>query len=256
MAALEIELIPALRDNYIYLLHEPDSGETAVVDPAEAAPALAAAEVRGWRIGHILNTHHHNDHTGGNLEIKQRTGAVIVGPKADQGRIPGIDIALDEGDRYDVGEATAEVFFVPGHTSGHIAFWFRDSDALFCGDTLFSLGCGRLFEGTPKQMWQSLQKLRDLPPQTRIYCGHEYTQSNARFAMAIDPENTDLQAQSRDIDVRRADGRPTIPAKLEVECRTNPFLRADDAELAAQIGLAGADPVAVFAKVRELKDRF
>lgn len=256
MSTLEIDLVPLLTDNYAYLLRCPETGATAAVDPSEAAPVLAAAEARGWRITHILNTHHHPDHTGGNLEIKEATGCTVVGPKPDEARIPGIDVALDEGDRFRLGNAEAQILFIPGHTRGHIAFWFPESRALFCGDTLFALGCGRLFEGTPAQMWSSLDKLRRLPGGTRVYCGHEYTQANARFARTVDPDNAALADRAKRIDALRAEGRPTIPSTLAEECATNPFLRADDPALAAALGLAGEDPVTVFAEVRRRKDNF
>ncbi len=256
MARLEVELIPALSDNYVYLAHDPDSGATAVVDPAEAAPVLAALERRGWRLTHILNTHHHNDHIGGNTELKARFDVPIVGPRADAARIPGIDVEVGDGDRYTVGTQEAQVFDTPGHTRGHIAFWFADSDVLFCGDTLFALGCGRMFEGTPAQMWDSLLKLRRLPDSTRVYCGHEYTQSNARFAVTVDPDNAELAERAKQIDALRAEGRPTIPSTLGEEKRTNPFLRADDPAVQAAVGMAGADPVAVFAEIRKRKDNF
>ncbi len=256
MARLDVELVPALSDNYIYLAHEPDSGETAVVDPAVAKPVLDAAERKGWRITHILNTHHHGDHTGGNLEVQQATGAPIVGPKYDEARIPGIQIALAEGDTYKVGGAEAQVFFTPGHTRGHICFWFQDAGVLFSGDTLFALGCGRLFEGTAEQMWSSLQKLRKLPDATRIYCGHEYTRTNARCALTVDPDNARLQEYARRIDALRAENKPTIPAEMGLEKAANPFLRADDPALAAAMGMAGAEPVEVFAAVREKRNAF
>ena len=256
MAQLEIEQIPVLSDNYVYLAREPKSGAVAVVDPAVAPPVLARAEELGWRITHILNTHHHPDHVGGNLEIKQATGCTIVGPKPDRDRIPGIDVEVDDGDRYSFGRADAEVFFVPGHTRGHIAYWFAGSNALFCGDTLFALGCGRLFEGTPEQMWASLSRLRALPPETRVYCAHEYTQANARFALSVDGGNHALVERAEEIDRTRAAGRPTVPSTLGQEVATNPFLRADDPGLAAAIGLAGAEPVEVFAEVRQRKDNF
>jgi hydroxyacylglutathione hydrolase len=256
MSQLEIALVPCLKDNYAYLLHDRATRATGVVDPSEAAPVLAALERHGWTLSHILNTHHHWDHTGGNPELKERTGAKVVGPRPDQARIPGIDIALDEGERWRLGEAEAEIFFIPGHTRGHIAFWFPESKALFCGDTLFAVGCGRLFEGTPQQMWRSLGKLRALPPETRVFCGHEYTQANIRFALTVEPDNAELRARASAVDRARARGMPTIPSTIGEERATNPFLRADEAAVAAGVGLAGADPVAVFAEVRRRKDSF
>lgn len=254
--ALEIDHVLCLKDNYVWLLREPKSGLVAVVDPSEAAPVKAKLDALGWRMTHILNTHHHFDHTGGNLELKQATGAIIVGPKADRDRIPGIDVALGEGETYRFGEETAQIFDIPGHTRGHIAFWFPESDALFCGDTLFTLGCGRMFEGTPTQMWTSLSKLRGLPPATRVFCGHEYTQSNARFALAIDPDNKALQSRAARVDAARAKGKPTVPATLSEERATNPFLRADDPAFARAQGLDTADPIKVFAAIRARKDKF
>ncbi len=256
MPNLEIHQILALSDNYIYLVRDPVEGACAAVDPSLARPVLAALEAHGWTLTHVLNTHHHWDHTGGNLEIKRVTGCTIVGPRADAARIPGIDVAVGDGERYRFGSEEARVFDIPGHTRGHIAFWFPDSRALFCGDTLFTLGCGRLFEGTPAEMWESLKKLRALPGDARVYCGHEYTEANARFALTVDPGNAALKARAERVNALRAEGQPTVPSTMEEERRTNPFLRADDEGFRRTIGMEGADPVAVFAEVRRRKDVF
>ncbi|HZH27911.1 MAG TPA: hydroxyacylglutathione hydrolase [Azospirillaceae bacterium] len=256
MTSLHIELIPALSDNYIYLLRDAGTGTVAVVDPAAAEPVEAALARHGWRLDLILNTHHHGDHVGGNADLKRRFGCPIVGPKAEAVRIPGLDRGVVEGDRVDVGGFAFEVLEVPGHTAGHIAFWCAEADALFCGDALFSLGCGRMFEGTAPQMWASLDKLRRLPDTAHIHCGHEYTQSNARFALSLDPSNLQLQARAAEVDVLRAAGRPTIPASLGWEKAVNPFLRCDDPGIQAAVGLSNADPAVVFAEVRRRKDSF
>ena len=240
--ALEIVQVPVLADNYVYLVHDSLSGLTAVVDPAVAKAPLEAAGMRGWAITHILNTHHHPDHTGGNLEIKRETGCTIVGPTYDKDRIPGIDVEVSEEEPYRFGETEAEIFFIPGHTRGHIAYWFKDDNALFVGDTLFALGCGRLFEGTPEQMFDSLQKLKRLPGQTRIYCAHEYTEDNGKFALTVDPGNQALKKRMEDVCKRRAEGLPTAPSFLSEEKKTNPFLLAED--------------VITFAEVRARKDAF
>ncbi len=254
--ALEIQLVPCLKDNYAYLLHDAASGETAAVDPSEAEPVMKAAAARGWRLTHILNTHHHWDHTGGNLALKEATGASIVGPAPDRDRIPGIDVALDEDDCFRLGDRAALVLFIPGHTRGHIAFHFADDQAVFCGDTLFALGCGRMFEGTAPQMWASLCKLRALPAPTRVYCGHEYTQANARFALTVDRDNPELAARAMAVDTARAAGRPTVPSTMAEERAANPFLRADQKALADAVGLPGGDPAEVFAAIRQRKDNF
>ena len=255
MSELVIRQIPVLKDNYVYLLHDPTTAATAAVDPSVAAPVLDALKREGWRLTHILNTHHHNDHTGGNLEIKAATGCTIVGPRADRERIPGIDIVVGDGETYRFGAEDAHVYDVPGHTRGHIAYWFGNSRALFCGDTLFLMGCGRLFEGTPEQMWRSLSKLKALPPETRVYCAHEYTQSNARFAVTVEPQNSDLIARAKRVDALRAEGKPTVPGLLREELATNPFLRADRPELQSAAGAPG-DAVATFAVIRKRKDNF
>ncbi len=256
MTRLEIEQIPVLRDNYVYLLHDPTSGATAVVDPAVAEPVEERLALKGWTLTHILNTHHHDDHTGGNLALKQRYNARVVGARGDSQRIPGIDLQVADGDSFLLGSAASMVMAVPGHTLGHIAYWFPESLALFCGDTLFAMGCGRLFEGSPEQMWASLLKLRGLPDDTMVFCAHEYTQSNARFARMVERDNEDLLARIDDIDARRSRNLPTVPSPLALERTTNPFLRADVESVKKGVGLPGGDPVRVFAEIRRRKDAF
>lgn len=257
MTRVTVEQVPVLSDNYVYLVHEPEGGATAAVDPAVAAPVLAVLNTRGWHLTHILNTHHHHDHTGGNLELKHATGAQVVGARRDAERIPGLDVEVREGDTFLLGHAAAMVFETPGHTTGHIAFWFPDSHALFCGDTLFSLGCGRLFEGTAQQMWESLAKLRDLPPDTRVYCAHEYTASNGRFAKLVERDNTALAARLDQVSRLRAANRPTIPSTIADERACNPFLRADEPTVARAVGMEpGSDPARVFTELRRRKDVF
>ncbi len=255
-AMLEIVQIPVLQDNYVYLLREPVTASVGVVDPAVSDAVEAELDRRGWRLTHVLNTHHHGDHVGGNMRLKQRYGAVIVGPRADKDRIPGIDVEVGEGEDYAFGKETARVFDVPGHTRGHIAYWFKASRALFCGDTIFSLGCGRMFEGTPPQMWASLAKLRDLPAETRVYCAHEYTESNARFAVTVDPANKALADRVAEVKRLRAAGQPTVPSLMGVERQANPFLRADDPAIASAVGKPANDPAQVFGEVRRRKDSF
>lgn len=256
MSGLQIEQIAVLRDNYVYLLRDEATGACAVVDPSVAAPVRAALDRLGWTLTHILNTHHHHDHTGGNLELKIATGCTIVGHARDAARIPGIDVGVADGGVVALGTARARIIDVSGHTVGHIAYWFPEESALFCGDTLFSLGCGRLFEGTPSQMWASLTRLRQLPPETRVYCGHEYTESNARFALQIDPDNPSLRRRAEEVRQLRANGLPTVPSLLGEEQAANPFLRADDAGLQQAAALARDDPVAAFAEIRRRKDAF
>lgn len=254
--ALDIIQIPVLSDNYVYLIHDPDSGATAAVDPAEAAPVLAALAERGWTLTHILNTHHHNDHTGGNLALKEATGCTIVGSRADSARLPGLDVGVGDGDTVTVGALTAQVLAVSGHTVGHVAYWFPQGAALFCGDTLFALGCGRMFEGDAPTFWASLSKLRALPDDTRVFCAHEYTLSNWRFAASVDPDNAALAARGEAIRALREQGKPAVPSLLGEEKATNPFLRADDPGMAALVGLAGHPAAEVFGEIRRRKDVF
>jgi hydroxyacylglutathione hydrolase len=256
VARLQIEQIPVLRDNYVYLLHDAESGATAAVDPAVAGPVSQTAAAKGWTLSHILNTHHHDDHTGGNLALKKEHNLRVVGARHDAHRIPGIDLQVGHGESFLLGEAAAMVIAVPGHTAGHIAYWFPESRALFCGDTLFALGCGRLFEGSAEQMWSSLLKLRGLPDDTLVYCAHEYTQSNARFARLVERDNQQLVARAAEVDALRARQLPTVPSTLADEKETNPFLRADLESVKAAVGLPGAEPARVFAEIRRRKDAF
>lgn len=253
---LTVEPVPLLSDNYAYLLTDSATGKTAIVDPSEDQPVIRLLEKRGLKLDFILNTHHHADHSGGNLGIKAATGAKVVGSAADAHRLPGLDIGLGDGDSWVLGESEAKIILIPGHTSGHIAFWFRKDDALFSGDTLFACGCGRMFEGNPKQMWGSLSRLRALPAATRVFCGHEYTQANARFARSVDPNNPALARYSERVDRLRAEGKPSVGSTLADEIAANPFLRADDPAMAKAMGLTGADPSEVFAAIRQAKDRF
>ena len=253
---LEIHQILVLQDNYIYLIHDPETQATAVVDPAEAEPVLAALAEKGWKLTHLLNTHHHWDHVGGNLALKRATGCRIFGAECDRNEIPGLDVGLNGGDVIELGGSRAEVLAVPGHTQGHLAYWFREEQALFCGDTLFAMGCGRLLGGTAEQMWQSLDRLRALPPATRVYCAHEYTQANGRFALTLEPRNPELAGRMERVKEARGLGRPTVPSTLAEELATNPFLRPESPELQGTLGLEGAEPTRVFAETRRRKDAF
>ncbi|MEQ8745976.1 hydroxyacylglutathione hydrolase [Pyruvatibacter sp.] len=256
MSHLIVHQFPCLNDNYGFLLHAPETGETAAIDTPEVAPILRELEDKGWTLTHILNTHHHFDHAGGNQELKTRTGCTIIGPKDEADKIPGIDRAVGDGDEVLFGGQSARVIGVPGHTAGHIAYHFGSQNLAFVGDTLFALGCGRLFEGTPAQMWTSLQKLIALPDETVVYCAHEYTQANARFALSVEPDNDALHERARQIDEKRRKGQPTVPTTIGLEKSTNPFLRPSSGDLQRTIGLEGADLVDVFAKTRALKDNF
>ncbi len=253
---MEITPLPLLQDNYAYLLRDQRTGTVAVVDPGEAEPVIFALNQRGWKLGMIINTHHHADHTGGNQQLKAAYNCQVYGPEADRYRLTTLDIGLQEGDDIAVGASRGVVLHVPGHTLGHIACWFADDGALFTGDTLFSLGCGRLFEGTAAQMWASLSRLAALPESTRIYCGHEYTAANARFALSVDPDNSALLSRYADVRSARAQGQPTIPSTLASERACNPFLRAGAPSLRQELQLEQLADGAVFAELRRRKDHF
>jgi len=245
-----------LHDNYGVLLHDPGSGATASIDAPEAAPVEAALKATGWRLTDILVTHHHNDHTAGIPELKARHRCRVVAPRNEAERVPLVDLTVAEGETVNVGPLSARVFETPGHTAGHISYWFDTEHLAFVGDTLFSIGCGRILEGNAEMMWQSLLKLRNLPDETQVYCGHEYTAANVRFARTIEPDNAALTARADEVAALRAAGRPTLPTTMAVEKAANPFLRADDASLAARMGLSGSAPAQVFAKIRAAKDSF
>ena len=250
-----VHIFPCLKDNYGFLLHDPGTGETATIDTPEAGKILAEAEAKGWTITQIWNTHWHPDHAGGNAEIVAKTGARVVGPEEVDRIGAAPDLILHEGDTVELGGLRARVIETPGHTLGHIVFHLAEQKIAFVGDTLFALGCGRLFEGTPAQMWDSLGKLRALPDDTVVYCAHEYTASNAAFALSVDSGNADLVAYADEVKAKRAQEIATVPTTIGKEKRANPFLRADDPKLQAFVGHAG-DAIATFADVRERKNRF
>lgn len=239
---LEIARIPVLNDNYVWLVHDPAAGETVAVDPAVADPVLAEADRRGWRIGQVWNTHWHPDHTGGNAAIKAATGCTITGPAAEAARIPTLDRLVGEGDVVTLGAHRATVLAVPAHTAGHIAYHLADDATVFVGDTLFAMGCGRLFEGTAAQMFANMRRLAALPADTAVYCAHEYTEANGRYALAAEPDNAAIAARMAEVTALRAAGEPTVPTSIGAERATNPFMRADS--------------VAQLAERRAAKDRF
>lgn len=253
--AAEIRLIPCLSDNYGYLIHDPASKATASIDAPEATPIIKALQREGWTLTDILVTHHHADHVGGVAELKAKYNCRVAGPHDQTTKIADIDTRLGEGDVIDVGTLTARVLATPGHTLDHISYLFDADHALFCADTLFSVGCGRVFEGTYPMMWESLLKLRALPDATRIYCGHEYTASNVKFALTVDKDNAALQARAEEVSRLRAANQPTIPSTIGAEKETNVFLRADVAAVAAALGMAGKSAAEVFGELRERKNR-
>lgn len=239
---MKVFQIPVLQDNYIYILHDNNTNKTAVVDPAIAQPVQAFLEKNNWQLDYIFNTHHHPDHVGGNFILKKKWNCQVIGFSQDAHRIPCIDKTLDDNDEITFGSHTAQILFVPGHTLGHIAYWFSQANILFCGDTLFAMGCGRLFEGTPKQMFHSLQRIKQLPAHTTVYCTHEYTEKNGRFALREDPHNIHLQKRMKEVINQRKNQQPTVPFPLSAELQTNPFLRSRT--------------VAEFTRLREKRDYF
>ena len=252
----EIHLFTCLKDNYGVLIHDPATGATAAIDAPEAAPVEAALAKTGWRLTDILVTHHHGDHTAGIAELKKKHNCRVTAPRNEAAKIPAYDATVGEGDVVKVGALTGRVFDTPGHTAGHISYWFEQDKVAFVADTLFSVGCGRVIEGNAEMMWNSLVKLRNLPDDTQLYCGHEYTAANVRFALTIEPNNAALRARADEVTNLIGQGKPTIPTTIRQEKSYNPFLRADISAVAAGIGMSGAAPAQVFATIRGRKDRF
>ena len=230
MNTIEIMCIPVLNDNYVWLVHDATSSETTVIDPAVGEPVLRAAADRGWTITQIWNTHWHPDHVGGNSEIKAATGCKVTGPAAEAGKIDTLDVVVKEGDVATLGDQHAQVWEVPAHTAGHIAYYMPQAGVIFVGDTLFAMGCGRLFEGTAEQMYRNMRRLAALPPETNVYCAHEYTLSNGKFALSVEPDNAELTARMAMVTAMRERGEPTVPMTIALERATNPFMRAADVE--------------------------
>lgn len=256
MNFLDVYPVPCLRDNYAYLVVDRASKVTACVDPSEAEPVLNALDTRKLKLHYILNTHHHPDHVGGNVDLMNETRCKIIGFREDAGRIPGIDELLEDRAICNLGISQFQALHVPGHTKGALAYFFAEGKAVFTGDTLFSLGCGKLFEGTSEEMWHSLQRLRRLPPDTRLYCGHEYTEANGAFALTLDPENKHLVEHLKVVRSLRNQGKPSLPSVLALEKLANPFLRCDDPAFQKILGLSGKPAEDVFAHIRNLKDHF
>ena len=252
---MKIEIISCLSDNYSYLIHDEESNTVAIIDPSEFKPCDKIIKKYN-KLDFILNTHHHADHVNGNLELKKKYNSKILGFSQDKRRIPGIDILLEENQKQKIGNLEFEVMFIPGHTKGHIAFFFSKEKIAFTGDTLFSLGCGRVFEGTHEEMFYSLNKIKNLPPDTKIYCGHEYTKSNLDFCLAYDTQNIFLKEKAIDIQKKLNSNLPTIPTTLDQEIKTNIFLRCNDPEIKLALDLKDSSEVEVFSKLRDLKDSF
>jgi hydroxyacylglutathione hydrolase len=256
MAKLEIHQYRTRSDNYGVLLHDAGTGVTAAIDAPDAEELIGELRKKGWTLTHILTTHHHQDHTAGNSALKRMTGCIISGPAKEAESIPGIDRKVGEGDIVEVGSAKARVIETPGHTRGHVSYFFPDEDIVFVGDTLFSVGCGKLLEGDAATMWNSLQKLAKLPPETEVYCGHEYTNANCRFALTVEPGNTALQARAAEAETLAAKGEPALPTTIGQELATNPFLRPDSSEIQKRLGMEGRDLAEIFGEIRRRKDGF
>jgi hydroxyacylglutathione hydrolase len=255
MAKLDVHQFPCLSDNFGVLIHDAEKQVTASIDAPDAGAVAAALKAKRWRLTHILTTHHHADHTGGNAALKAETNCTIIGPRGEAAKVPGIDKAVGEGDTFNFGSFEVRVLDTPGHTAGHISYWFPEAGVAFVGDTLFAIGCGRVIEGNAEMMWNSLKKLMALPKETTIYCGHEYTQANARFALTIEPENEALQKRAREVDQLRAQAKPTLPTTIGLELETNPFLRAQVAAIQKRLGMVGKPEWQIFGEIRERKNR-
>lgn len=255
MAAPEIHQFICIKDNYGVLVRDPVSGVVAAIDAPNGEEVAAALDAKGWKLNLILTTHRHGDHTDGNLSLKKASGCTIIGPKGEADKVPGIDKLVGQGDTFKVGTIEVRVLDTPGHTRGHITFWMPDAQVAFAGDTLFAMGCGRVMEGTMELMWQSLCKITALPPATQIYCGHEYTVANAKFALTIEPENVKLVARAKAVEAARARGEMTLPTTLALELDTNPFLRPNSPAIRKRLGMETAPDWQVFGEVRERKNR-
>ena len=255
MAAPEIHQFTCLKDNYGVLVRDAATGVVAAIDAPNGDEVAAALKAKGWKLTHILTTHRHGDHTDGNLALKKASGCTIIGPRAEAELVPGIDTAVGQGDSFLLGSLEVRVLDTPGHTKGHISYWIPSAHVAFVGDTLFAMGCGRVFEGNAELMWGSLCKLAALPPDTYVYCGHEYTLANARFALGIEPENAELQARVKEVEAKRARGETTLPTRIDIELATNPFLRAGSMAIRKRLGMEGAPDWQVFGEVRERKNK-
>ncbi len=252
---MKIEIIPCLSDNYSYLIHDKETNIVSIIDPSEFNACDKIIQ-KYKKLDFILNTHHHADHVDGNLKLKKKYNSKILGFELDKDRIPGIDVLLKENQKHKIGNLEFKIIFVPGHTKGHIAFFFNKEKIIFTGDTLFSLGCGRVFEGTKKEMYRSLKKIKDLPPETKVYCGHEYTKSNLKFCLTYDTNNVFLKKKMREIEKKLNKRVPTIPTSIEDEIKTNIFLRCDDPAIKSALKLSSSSEDEVFSKLRDLKDSF